>query len=198
MALDNQNTAQISNSRFILIAAGFLAIILLTAFAEHHMGRSLFGPDGRFGLWEGAVNSVKNSQRLIDPYSFTHFSHGLIFYAVIWFFARKLPAGYRFLAAAALEASWEILENSSLIIERYRAATVSLGYFGDSILNSAGDILSMAAGFWCASKLPPKASIAAFIMLEILLLITIKDNLALNVIMLVYPLQFIKNWQLSM
>ena len=181
----------------LTIAIFFISLITIAASAEYYMGRSFFGPDGRFGLWEGNINSVENSQRLFDPYSFTHFSHGLAFFAIIWFAASKLPAERRFLIAAALEASWEILENSSFIIERYRAETASLGYFGDSILNSAGDVISMSIGFWFAHKLPAKVSVATFITIEILLLLLIKDNLIINVIMLVWPLKFIKEWQLS-
>lgn len=181
----------------LMIAIFFVSIIIIAASAEYYMGRSFFGPDGRFGLWESNILSVENSQRLFDPYSFTHFSHGLIFFAIVWFAASKLPAERRFLIAAALEASWEILENSSFIIERYRAETASLGYFGDSILNSAGDVISMSIGFWFAHKLPAKVSVATFITIEILLLLLIKDNLIINVVMLVWPLKFIKEWQLS-
>jgi len=181
----------------LMTATIFIVFIAVAAAAEHYMGRTFFGPDARFGFWEGNINSVENLQRLFDPYSFTHFSHGLAFFAIIWFAARKLPAERRFLIAAALEASWEILENSSFIIERYRAETASLGYFGDSILNSAGDIFSMSIGFWFAHKMPVKISVFTFIVLEILLLLFIKDNLILNVIMLVWPLKFIKEWQLS-
>ncbi len=180
-----------------MLAVLFIAIAALAASAEYYMGRSFFGPDGRFGLWESNINSVENSQRLFDPYSFTHFSHGLVFFAIIWFAARKLSVERRFLIAAALEASWEVLENSSFIIERYRAETASLGYFGDSILNSAGDLISMSIGFWFAHKMSVKMSVFTFILLEILLLLFIKDNLIINVIMLVWPLKFIKQWQLS-
>ncbi|HNY10308.1 MAG TPA: DUF2585 family protein [Candidatus Wallbacteria bacterium] len=176
----------------------FILIVIITAAAEYYMGRSLFGPDGHFGFWEGNIASAENSQRLADPYSFTHFSHGLIFFAIIWFGARNMPVEQRFLIAAALEASWEILENSSFIIERYRAATVSLGYFGDSILNSTGDILAMSIGFWFAHKFSAKVSVTTFFIIEILLLLLIKDNLFLNVAMLIWPLKFIKEWQLSL
>jgi len=194
---DKERAANGQAAQKVLTVAVFIFIIAAAVCAEYYMGRSFFGPDGRFGLWEGNINSVENSQRLFDPYSFTHFSHGLAFFVIIWFAARKLPVERRFLIAAALEAAWEMLENSSFIIERYRAETASLGYFGDSILNSAGDILCMSIGFWFANKLPAKVSALTFIIIEILLLLTIKDNLILNVIMLVWPLKFIKEWQLS-
>src|SRR5690349_20584417 len=115
------------------------------------MGRRLLGPDGRFGWWEGNIWSGEQSQRVADPYSLTHIEHGLLYYAVLWLVAGRASRSSRFLAAVALEAGWEILENSPIIIDRYRAATISLGYVGDSVLNSLSDVLMMMIGFWFAA-----------------------------------------------
>jgi hypothetical protein len=134
--------------RWIIVAS--LGVLALTAAIELAMGRLPFGPDGKFGLWEGNIWSSEQSQRFADPYSFTHIVHGLMFYALLWLLARKLPVRHRFLIAVILEAGWEILENSPIIIDRYRAVTISLGYVGDSVINSLSDVLMMAIGFLIA------------------------------------------------
>src|ERR1700674_1199760 len=123
------------------IAVTVVAIAALTAATELWMGRQLFGPDGRFGWWEGNIWSSEQSQRFADPYVFSHLVHGFLFYGLLWLAARRVPTQYRFVGAVLLEAGWEILENSPLIIDRYRAVTISLGYVGDSVLNSMSDLL---------------------------------------------------------
>ena len=126
-------------ARYRSIVIAFVAILALTAGIELSMGRLLLGPDGRFGLFESNIWSSEQSQRFIDPYSISHVVHGLLFYGLLWLAARRAPVRYRFLAAALLEAGWEVLENSPLIINRYRAVTISLGYVGDSVLNSVSN-----------------------------------------------------------
>jgi len=173
----------------IAIFAGLAAIQLL-------MGRSFFGPDNMFGWWTSSIWSNEQSQRLADPYSLSHIIHGLAFYAILWLFARKMPVWKRLLLAFLMEAGWEILENTSFIIERYRAVTISLGYYGDSILNSLGDMLMMGIGFFLAYTLWTWQGIAFVFLLEIILLFWVRDNLTINIIMLIYPIEAIKNWQL--
>ena len=175
----------------------FLAVLAMTGGIELWMGRSLFGPDGKSGLWESSIWSNENSQRFADPYSFSHIVHGILFYAGLWLIARKWPVRYRFLLALALEAGWEILENSPLIINRYRATTISLGYVGDSVFNSLSDILMMTLGFWFAFCLRPRISIAAVIIMEIGCALWVRDNLTLNLIMLIHPFDAIKHWQMA-
>jgi hypothetical protein len=175
----------------------FLSVFVLTAGIELWMGRSPLGPDGKFGLWEGNIWSSENSQRVADPYSFSHIIHGISFYAVLWLVARKLPVRQRLLLALTAEASWELLENSPLIINRYREATIALGYVGDSVLNSMSDILMMTAGFLFASRVPVKASAAAVLVMEIGCAWWVRDNLTLNIIMLIHPFDAIKHWQLA-
>ena len=175
----------------------FIAVLVLTAGIELWMGRSPLGPDGRFGLWEGNIWSSENSQRLADPYSFSHIVHGILFYAALWLVARKLPVRHRLLIALALEAGWEMLENSPFIINRYREATISLGYVGDSVLNSLSDILMMTMGFLFAFRVPARVSVAALILMEVGCALWVRDNLTLNIIMLIHPVDAIKQWQMA-
>ncbi|HVO31077.1 MAG TPA: DUF2585 family protein, partial [bacterium] len=137
--------------------------------------------------WSTEVNSRHNSQHLFDAYSPTHVLHGLAFYALAFLVARRAPLAWRFAAVAIAEAAWEMVENSSFVIERYRAATISLDYYGDSILNSLSDVGCCLFGFWLASRLPAWASLALFVAVELVLVLTIRDSLTLNVIMLVWP-----------
>lgn len=179
------------------IAAIFIAVLALTASVELWMGRSLLGPDGRFGLWEGNIWSGENSQRVADPYSLSHIVHGISFYAALWLVACKLPVRVRLLAALLLEAGWEILENSPFIIHRYREATIALGYAGDSVVNSLSDILMMTLGFLFAARAPAKISAAAVVLIETSCAFWIRDNLTLNIIMLIHPVETIKHWQMA-
>jgi hypothetical protein len=179
------------------LAATVLAVIAATAIVELSMGRLPLGPDGRFGWWEPNIWSQEQSQRFADPYSLTHVVHGLAFYALLWLAARGAPAGSRFLAAVAIEAAWEMLENSPLIIDRYRAVTISLGYVGDSVLNSITDILMMAAGYWIAARARVSISVAAVVAIELALVLLVRDNLTLNIIMLIHPFDAIRAWQMA-
>ncbi len=177
---------------WILLAIG---VVLALAGVEAFLSRSPLGPDGRFGLWEGNIWSAECSQRVSDAYSFSHMIHGMIFYGLLWLVARRWSVPARFLGAVLIEAGWELLENSPLIIDRYRNATMALGYSGDSILNSCSDVLMMAIGFLFAWRLPVWATVAAALAMEIGCAIWIRDNLTLNVIMLIHPIEAIKAWQ---
>lgn len=176
------------------MAAG---VIIATALIEWTFGRSAFGPDGKLGLWEGNIWSAGCSQRVADAYSFSHIIHGMFFYMLLWLVARRLPVPARYFIAVILEAGWELLENSPIIINRYREATMALGYEGDSILNSTSDILMMSFGFLLAWKLRPSVTVALVLIMEIGCLIWIRDNLTLNVIMLVHPIEAVKRWQME-
>jgi hypothetical protein len=178
-------------------AALFLIVLGVTGAIELLMGRSPLGPDGRFGFWESSIWSDECSQRLADPYSFSHIGHGLLFYGVLWLLARKLPLRHRFFVALLLEASWELLENSPLIINRYRAGTIAQGYVGDSVMNSLSDIVMMSLGFLFASRVRPWMSVALLLTMEIGCALCIRDNLTLNIIMLVHPIAAIKGWQMA-
>ena len=184
-------------TRYRWIAIGVVAILAFTAAAELSMGRLLLGPDGAFGWWEGNIWSSEQSQRFADPYSISHVVHGVLFYALLWLAARRLPVGQRYLAAVLLEAGWEILENSPLVINRYRAVTIALGYVGDSVLNSLSDIVMMSLGYLLAARSRIGVSLALVVMMEVGMLLAVRDNLILNIIMLVHPLEAIRVWQMG-
>lgn len=157
------------------------------------MGRPPLCTCGRVALW-GPVGPTQ-SQMLLDWYSASHVVHGLLFYALLWLVLRRWPAGWRFLVALCIEAAWEVAENTPMVIDRYRSATAALGYSGDSILNSMSDIAMMALGFLAARKLPLWASILLVLALELVPLAVIRDNLFLNVWMLLLPSQAVLEWQ---
>lgn len=162
---------------------------------------------GTVKLWHGTVQSSENSQHITDWYSPSHFIHGMIMYALAWVLWVRIPsrnpgmgmlgklAGWALPIAAALEAAWEISENTQTVIDRYREVTISWGYSGDSILNSASDIGWMIIGFLVAARLPWKVAVGLAIFLELLALYAIRDNLALNVLMLFWPIEAVAQWQ---
>jgi hypothetical protein len=152
--------------------------------------------DGRIYVNE-AWQSSHTSQHLFDPYTLTHVLHGVMFFWVAAVLLGKLSAGWRLFAATAAEAAWEVLENTDAVIEKYRENTASLDYFGDSIFNSLGDLLACVLGFWLAHKLGWRRSILFFLATELILLFWIRDGLLLNILMLLYPLDAIKQWQMG-
>ena len=171
------------------------ALVLAAATAELAMGRSPTCPCGHFALFATKVQSPENSQQLLDWYSFSHVIHGFLFYFAGWLMLRGRPVGMRLTLATLFEAGWEVLENSPIIIDRYRAATFAVGYAGDSVLNSMSDIGCMILGFAIARRLPVWATIVLAIAFELFTLAMIRDNLTLNVLMLVHPIDAIRVWQ---
>ena len=147
--------------------------------------------------WHGVVASSENSQHLSDWYTFSHVIHGFAFYGVLWLAARHWPLGLRLVAAVALESAWEIFENTDFVINRYREVTISLEYYGDSVINSVSDILAMVAGFALAWRLPLAAVVALAIGFELFVAFNIRDNLTLNILMLLYPLDAVRAWQMG-
>lgn len=184
-----------ASARAIGISA--LAIATLVAAIEWMSGRLPLGPDGRFAFWDGDIWGPACSQRLADPYAFSHVAHGILFYAFLWLVARRRPVRFRFLAAVLIEAGWELLENSPLLIDRYRDATMALGYAGDSILNSVGDLGMMSLGFLLAWRVRPWLTVLVLLAMEVGCAFWIRDNLTLNVIMLIHPIDAIKTWQMG-
>jgi len=181
--------------RWVLAAA--LGVCAAAAAIELWMGRLPFGPDGRIGLWEGDIWSSEQSQRFADPYTFSHMIHGMLFYAILWLVAPRTSVRARFIAAIMMEGAWEVLENSPIIINRYREATIALGYVGDSVFNSVSDIFFAALGFVFAWRARVWVTVAVILAMELGTLALIRDNLALNIIMLVHPIDAIRDWQMA-
>jgi hypothetical protein len=162
-------------------------IVAAAALAELAMGRHPICTCGSVDLWVGARDSPKTSQMLADWYSLSHVVHGLLFYAALWLLLRRSRVEWRFLAALLIEASWEVIENTPFVIDRYRETTAALGYSGDSVINSVSDMLMMCAGFLLARKLPVWTAILLLVALEMLPLFVIRDNLLLNIWNLIAP-----------
>ena len=171
-----------------LILAATAAILLA-------MGRNPICTCGTVVLWVGQRDSAKTSQMLADWYSPSHAVHGLLFYAALWLVVRRWPIEWRFLTALFIESAWEVIENTPFVIDRYRETTAALGYTGDSVVNSLSDILMMCVGFLLARKLPVWMAVLLLIVLEVVPLLVIRDNLALNIWNLVAPNPTIATWQ---
>ena len=174
---------------------GAAAIFAVAAVVLAAMGQVWWCKCGSPVPWSWDTWSMHNSQHILDAYSFSHMQHGLVFFAALYLLGDRVVMGTRLLLALAFEAAWEVLENTPMVIERYREATISLDYFGDSVANSMSDLAACWLGFEIARRLPWWGTLALFVVVEALMVLTIKDSLILNVIMLLYPLDAIRQWQ---
>jgi len=177
------------------LSAALLAIVLADGLMLHSIGRGFWCSCGSLVPWSWEPFSQHNSQHLVDWYSPSHITHGVTLYGLLFLVARRLPVAVRLVIATLIESVWEIAENSPFIIERYRSATISLNYYGDSVLNSVSDISMCIFGFFLAARLPIRVTLAITIASELLTLVIIRDNLTLNVLMLLWPVEAIKQWQ---
>lgn len=176
----------------------WLAVVAVLAGAAYQLrsqGRLWWCSCDYVLLWSGDAWSSDNSQHLLDPYSFTHVLHGFVFCGLLAFVVPRLPAAWRLLLAVLIEAVWEVVENSEFVIRRYREGTAALGYYGDTVVNSLADIVLCGLGFALARRLGFRRTVALFVATELVLAIWIRDNLSLNILMLIYPIDAIREWQ---
>ena len=199
MALaDRPDLAALRLRREHVIAA--VAITVVTLLALSAQGRPWWCACASVVPWSSDINGSHNSQHFIDPYTVSHFEHGLIFFAGLLLLP-GVALAWRFVGAVALECAWELLENSSFIIDRYRAATISADYYGDSVINSLSDVIFAGLGFLVAWQLAKRARLgwrawwAVVIVCEVGLILAVRDSLMINVIMLVHPIDAIRAWQ---
>lgn len=184
-----------TGGRLAADAMAVCALVLVAAVLELGMGRPVKYRNGPLRLWSGNIYSDQNSQQIADPYTFTHVTHGAAFYGLTWLAMRPASMATRLIVSTAAEAAWEAYENTDAVVERYRSQTISLGYYGDSLVNSVADIAACIVGFLLAWRLPRAATVTWVVSFELALAYLIRDSLALNILMLVYPVDAVRAWQ---
>jgi hypothetical protein len=188
--------AEKTDRRTLATIIGIVAVSLSMGLALWLEGRLLFCACGEFKIWIGDTCSSNNSQQLFDPYSFTHILHGFLLFWLVLLLFRKLAPAWQLFVALALEAAWEVFENTPFVIDRYRAETAALGYTGDTVVNSLGDLACALLGFLIARKLGVRWSLVVFLIVELILVVSINDGLLLQILMLMFPVEAIKLWQM--
>ncbi len=177
--------------------SALFGMLVLMVIGLRSQGRLWIAASGQIRLWVSDTFSSENSQHISDPYSFSHMQHGLVFFFVLLWAMPRASLAWRFVASATMEAAWEMLENSAFIIDRYRSGTAAVGYVGDTILNSVSDVACCTTGFLIAYLLGAKRTVALFVVVEVAMVIAIRDSLLINVIMLIHPIPALRAWQAS-
>jgi Protein of unknown function (DUF2585) len=188
-------TTKTDRTRVLQIVAVGMVLLLMIVLLRAQ-GRLLLCACGHFEIWTSDTCSSNNSQQLFDPYSFTHVLHGFLFFYLVMLLFGRLGRGWQLVLALALEAAWEVFENSSFVIDRYRTATAALGYQGDTVVNSIGDLACALLGFVIARQVGVRSSLILFVLLELILFLWIHDGLLLQILMLIWPIEAIKSWQM--
>ena len=187
---------QRSTNIFLRVSVAAVCVVVAMIALLHFEGRSFICSCGHFAVWIGEWCSSNTSQQLLDPYSFTHILHGFLFFWLMLLVFRRVRSGWQFLLAVLLESAWEVFENTSFVVNKYRNETAALGYQGDTIVNSLGDLACALVGFLVARQLGFWRSLIVFVLVELVLTFWIHDSLLLQILMLVRPIEAIKLWQL--
>jgi hypothetical protein len=189
----------LSSRRVFWPVLSLVALLAITIFFLYSQGRYWICTCGFVKVWAGDIYSfTDNSQHIFDPYSFSHVQHGLLFYMLVAWLLPRLRLGWQFFTAMAIEAGWEMFENSSIVIRRYQQTTISDGYSGDTILNSFSDLVLCGVGFWIAHWLGFRRTVVLFVVIEVAMILWIRDSMLLNILMLVFPVEAVRNWQLGL
>lgn len=191
--------ASLSSRRILWPGLALIALLAITLYYLQSQGRFWICSCGYVKLWAGDIwSGTDNSQHIIDPYSFSHIQHGLLFYWLVAWVLPRLSLAWRFVAAMTIEAGWEMFENSASMIRRYNEMTISKDYTGDTIINSLSDLAMCALGFWIAHRLGFRLTLLLFIAIEVIMIFWIRDSMFLNIIMLVSPIEAIRDWQMGL
>ena len=184
-----------NDRRKVVLSVATVLVLLALIALLHAEGRIFVCACGHFAVWVSDWCSSNTSQQLLDPYSLTHLLHGFLFFWLIALAFRRMPRGWQVLLAMLLESAWEIFENTSFVINKYRTETAALGYQGDTIVNSLGDLACALIGFLIARQLGVRRSLIVFVLVEVVLILWIHDSLLLQILMLVRPIEAVKLWQ---
>ena len=193
------NPTSLSLRRILWPGLALSVLLVFTVYFLYSQGRTWICTCGTVKLWAGDIWSMAdNSQHIFDPYSFSHIEHGLLFYWLVAWALPRVRLAWRFVVAMTIEAGWEMFENSSAMIQRYNETTISKGYAGDTIINSLSDLALCGVGFWIAHYLGFRLSLVLLILIEVVMILWIRDSMLINIIMLLFPIEALRDWQMGL